>query len=164
MGNSYFKKKLNDLIYGTQRVKCRFEMENPNEKVVASDACKAISTSNNQKIEYGFNWVISQREVILLTDKNIICGKCIIPLESISSAELVEFSPRYGNSFVLKICTKDNCNYQFGMQYNSEWINQRVLPLTIEKGRIKFSPFSIIIRVFIALYLMYLIYEQFINK
>jgi len=63
---------------------------------------------------------------------------------------------------VLKIQTTDNKNYQFGMQLNPEWTNQQRLPLALEKGQLKKSAFSIIIRLIIFGYLIYWLYERFI--
>ena len=159
-----FNKKFVDLFYKTKRVKSKFETENPNELVLASDACKAISTKKDESIQKGFNWVISQRDVILLTNKRIIFDQYSIPLEIISSAELVQLKTMFGKGQVLKVSTIDNDCYQFGMQFNSEWLNQKVLPLTIEKGQIEYSTFSILIRIFIVGYLIYWLYGELINK
>ena len=63
-----------DLIYGTGRVRQKFELDNPNEKVLAADASKGIMTTSNQDIQRGLDWVTSQRAVVLLTDKKIVCG------------------------------------------------------------------------------------------
>jgi hypothetical protein len=68
-------KGLVNLIYGTRRARCKFERENPNEKVLAADASKGIVTTSNQDIQRGLNWVSSQRAVILLTEKKLVCGK-----------------------------------------------------------------------------------------
>ena len=81
-----------DLFYGTGRVKRKFELINPDEKVLASDASKGILTTGNQEIQRGLDWVTSQRAVVLLTDKKIICGKWTIPLDTVSTAELIKIN------------------------------------------------------------------------
>ena len=148
-----------DLVYMTNRSRKKFELSNPNEKVLAADASKGIKTDKNQEIQYGLDWVTSQRAVILLTDKRITCGKWTIPIDTISTAQLIKL----GSGQVLKIQTEDGNNYQFGMQFNPEWTNQQILPLVIDKGKAKYSLFSIIIRLLLVVYLIYWLYRQFFS-
>lgn len=151
-----------DLIYGTGRVRRKFERENPCEKVLAADASKGIATIDNQDIQRGLDWVTSQRAVVLLTDKKIICGKWIIPLDTISTAQLIKINSLFGSGQVLKVQTTNGEHYQFGMQINPEWTRQQRLPLTFEKGQVKNSAFSIIIRIIAAGYLLYWLFENYI--
>lgn len=151
-----------DIIYGTERTRRNFERDNPNEKVLAADASKGIMTTTNQEIQRGLDWVTSQRAVVLLTDKNLVCGKWTIPLDTISTAKLLKINSLFGGGQVLKVQTIDNKNYQFGMQLNPEWINQQQLPLILEKGQVKNSAFSIMVRLIVFGYLIYWIYEKFL--
>ena len=151
-------KRLVDCIYMTKRTIKKYEIDNPNELVSIADASKGIITKNNQDIQNGANWVTSQRAVILLTDRNIICGKWKISLETISTAKLY----RYGSGQVLKIQTSDGTNYQFGMQINPEWTNQEILPLTLENVKVKYSLFSIIVRLMAIGGLVFWLYKRFI--
>lgn len=155
-------KGLVDLIYRTRRVRRKFERDNPNEKVLAADASKGIVTTTNQDIQRGLDWVTSQRGVVLLTDQKLVCGKWTIPLDNISKAQLLKINSLFGGGQVLKVQTTDNKNYQFGMQLNPEWTSQQRLPLTLEKGQIKHSAFSIIVRLIAVGYLIYWVYERFI--
>ncbi len=151
-----------DLIYGTGRVRRRFELDNPNEKVLASDASKGIVTTTNQDIQRGLDWVTSQRAVVLLTDKKIVCGKWTIPLDTISTAQLLKINSLFGGGQILKIRTMDDRNYQFGMQLNPEWTSQQILSLTLEKGQVKHSAYSIIVRLVVVGYIIYWLYERFV--
>jgi hypothetical protein len=155
-------KGLVDLTYGTGRVQRKFELDNPNETVLASDASKGIVTTSNQDIQRGLDWVTSQRAVVLLTENKIVCGKWTIPLDTISTAQLVKINSLFGGGQVLKVQTTDDKNYQFGMQLNPQWTNQQRLPLTLEKGQVKHSAFSILVRLIIVAYLIYWLYERFI--
>jgi len=157
-------KGLVDLIYGTGRVRRKFELNNPHETVLASDACKGIVTVTNQDIQRGLDWVTSQRAVVLLTDKKIICGKWTIPLDTISSVQLTKINSLFGTGQVLKIQTTVAENYQLGMQLNPEWTNQQTLPLILEKGQVKYSVFSILVRIVLVGYLIYLLYERFFTN
>jgi len=78
-------KGLVDLVYRTGQVRRKFEVSNPNEKVLAADASKGIVTKESQDIRHSHKWVTSQRAVILLTDRKIICGKWTISLDAIFS-------------------------------------------------------------------------------
>lgn len=157
-------KGLVDLIYGTGRVRRKYQNENPTETVLAADGSKGIVTTENQEIQRGLDWVTSQRAIVMLTDKNIICGKWTIPLTNIATAQLLKINSLFGGGQVLKIQTKDNKNYQFGMQLSQEWTTQQVLPLTLEKGQVKYSAFSIIVRLIAVGYLIYWLYERFIQN
>jgi hypothetical protein len=155
-------KGLVDLIYRTGKVRRKFERSNPNEKVLAADASKSIVTTANQDIQRGLDWVTSQRAIVMLTDKKLVCGKWTIPLDTISKAQLFKINSLLGGGQVLKVQTTDGKNYQFGMQLNSEWTNQQHLPLTLEKGQLKHSAFSVMVRLIALGYLIYWIYELFI--
>lgn len=155
-------KRVVDLVYGTGRVKRQFEFNNPGEKVLAADASKGIAITSDQDIQRGVDWVTSQRAVILLTEEKIVCGKWIIPLDTISTARLLKINTLFGGGQVLKVQTTDKKNYQFGMQLNSEWVNQERLALVLEKGEVKHSTFSIVARLIAVGFLIYWFYERFI--
>lgn len=154
-------KGLVDLIYGTGRARRKFELDHPTEKVLAADASKGIVTTTNQDIQRGVDWVTSQRAVVMLTNKKIICGKWTIPLDTISTAQLLKINSLFVSGQVLKIQTTDDKNYQFGMQLNPEWTTQTLLPLTLEKGQLKYSAFSIVVRLILLGYFIYWLYERF---
>jgi hypothetical protein len=155
-----FMKGLVDFIYRTGRARKKFERDNPNEIVLAADASKGVITKKDQDIQHGANWVTSQRAIILLTDKKIVCGKWVISLDEVSAVQLI----KYGSGQVLKIQTNNGIHYQFGMHPNPKWTNQQILPLTLEKGQVKYSFFSIIVRLILIGYIIYFIYSRFISR
>lgn len=154
-------KVLVDLLYGVGRAKANYSKSNPTERILAADASKGIMTSGEKGIKRGLDWITSQRAVVLLTDKKIKCGKWEIPLEYIQSAQLLKISSLVGPGQVLKLKTKDNHHYQFGMQFNPDWTNQSVLPLTLEQGQVKTSTFSLIIRIILIGYVLYWLLRTF---
>ncbi len=162
--SKFMLKELVDLIYGTKRAICKFERENPDERVLAADGSKGIVTEGDQEIRRGANWVVSQRAVVLLTDKRIICGKWTIPLDTIASAQMIRFKSTFSRGQVLKIQTEDGKNYQFGMQYNPEWAQQQVLPLAYEDSRMKYSTFSVIVRIIAFASLILWLFELIANR
>ncbi len=154
-------KGLVDLIYGVGRVKTNYSKNNPAEIILAADGAKGIITKEDKGIERGLEWVTSQRAVVLLTDKKIISGQWNIPLENIEAAQLLKINSLFGPGQVLKLQTKDNKHYQFGMQFNPEWTSQTVLPLTLEHGEIKTSAFALIVRLIAIGYIIYWLLERF---
>ena len=94
-----------DLIYGANSKRKRFESQN-NEIVISSDASKGIFTKQNNNITRATDWIVSQRAVILLTEKQIVSGKWQIPIDNISYATLVKINSLLGGRQVLKIETK----------------------------------------------------------
>ena len=130
-------------------------------KTLAADGSKGITTKGDKGIEQGLHWVTSQRAVVLLTDKKIKCGQWDIPLENIETAQLLKINSLFGPGQVLKLKTKDEIHYQFGMQFNPEWTNQSVLPLTLEQGQIRTSTFSLIMRLILVGYIIYWLLRTF---
>jgi hypothetical protein len=154
-------KRVIDFIYGVNRAKKAFAASHPGETILAADASKGIMTDGPKPIEKGASWVGAQRAVIILSDKRIKCGKWDIPLEEIVEATLVRLHTRISGGQVLKISTRGNRHFQFGMMSNKQWEEQNALPLSIEKGKVSYSLFSIIIRVLLVAFLAYYLYRQF---
>ncbi|MEO0727634.1 MAG: hypothetical protein AAFZ63_24035 [Bacteroidota bacterium] len=153
------QKQITDFIYGTNRVRRKYEAKYPGETVLAADACKGTRVKGDGEIKRGANWVVSKRAVLILTNKNIVCGDWLIKLDDIEKATLVFFDSFWGAGQVLQIKTKEQLHFQFGMQRNPAWDGQNVLPLTIETGKLKYSWFSIIVRVLAIAYLLYLFFR-----
>ena len=154
-------KKITDLIFGTKSVKNNFSTNYPGEKILASDASKGFRTEQEEDIKYGSNWTTSQRAIIILTDKRIKCGQWEIRLDEIENAKLVKVSSMFIPVYILKLKTTNKGYFQFGMQMNQEWVNQTVLPLELEEGKLKYSYFSLAIRIFIIAYLVHWIIKRF---
>lgn len=154
-------KRLVDLIYGTGRTRKKYELINPGENVLAADACKGIITKQDKDIVRGTDWISAQRAVVMLTNKNIVCGQWIIPIEDIESSQLLGFKSRLNEGAVLKIETKDGRHFQFGMQVNPEWTDQKSLPLKLEQTKLKHSVYSVIVRIITIGVLLYWLYNRF---
>ena len=155
------QKGLVALVYGVGRVRNQYSKAHPTERILAADGSKGITTKSDKGVERGLDWVTSQRAVVLLTDTKIKCGKWEIPLESVDSAQLLEINSLFGKGLVLKLKTKDNNYYQFGMQFNPEWTNQKALPLSIEEGKVNTSTFSWILRLILLGYIVYYFMKKF---
>ena len=126
-----------DLIYGI------YDTQN-NENVLAADASKGIITKQNNDITRGADWIVSQRAVILLTERQIVCGKWQIPIDNISNATLVIIKSLFGGGQVLKVQTlrkKGLYGTLVGLRnnkrkvykYNPDYLPQLVEPLFVCK-------------------------------
>lgn len=146
-----------NFFYRTTTLKKKYEEKHPNETVLVATASKGIVTTLEQSIQHGVSWLKAQRAVFMLTTEKIVCGKWCILLEDIERAELLKI--RGGQ--VLKITTKDQQHYQFGMQHNQQIENQKHMPLIIKKGKVGYSFFSIVIRVILVLQILYFLYAKF---
>ncbi|MEL6969447.1 MAG: hypothetical protein AAFO02_04700, partial [Bacteroidota bacterium] len=97
------QKQITDFIYGTNRVRRKYEAKYPAETVLAADACKGTRVKGDGEIKRGANWVVSKRAVLILTNKNIVCGDWLIKLDDIEKATLVLFDSFWGAGQVLQI-------------------------------------------------------------
>ncbi len=155
-------KRIVDFVYGTQRVRRAYEEHHPDETVVASDASKGMRAGEDKVVRRGVNWVASQRAVLLLTDKQIVCGKWNIPLNTVVRAQLVGVRTLLGSAHILKIVTIDQGYFQFGMQRNVEWVEQDALPVTRAEGALRYSPLSLIVRIGLIGYVVYRLILRFV--
>jgi len=154
-------KAIVDLFYGVNRVKKNYQQLNPSETVLAADGAKGIKTQGDKEIETGAQWIGAKRAVVMLTDQRIKCGDWNIPLETINTAKLLKIASLFGQGQILKIQTNDSQYYQFGMQFNPEWVNQNTLPLAMEEARLKVSTFSWIVRGLALGYIVYRLLRAF---
>jgi hypothetical protein len=158
---STLQKAVVDLFYGVNRAKKNYQRLNTSEKVLAADGAKGIKTQGDKAIETGAQWIGAKRAVVMLTDQRIKCGDWNIPLDTIKTANLLKIGSLFGQGQILKIQTNDSQYYQFGMQFNPEWVNQDVLPLAMEEAKLKVSTFSWTVRVLAVGYIVYRLLRAF---
>ena len=149
-------KSIVDLVYRTKAKRYKFEKQS-GEKVLAADGSKGIIVKSNDGIHKGKEWITAQRSVILLTEKQIICGKWNIPLKDISQAKLTRINSSFSGGTVLSINTAHNKSYQFGMEHNIEWYTQKVMPFTTDVGKAKKSLFNWVVQIIAIGFLVYYI-------
>ena len=110
---------------------------------------------------------MARRATLILTTDKLVCGSWEILLPSIEQAQLIRFKSGFAKGFVLKVATSDGSHYQFGLQYDPAWENQTVLKFVAGDGKIEFAPlkyskFSIAIRVILWLVILYACYAGII--
>ena len=150
-------KILMDIIYLFPIQLTNFKRKNQQDKIVAYGACKGIRLESERDITRGLNWALARRGFFILSDKKIVLGDWEIDLTDIEKAELIE----YRSGMVLKISVKDGKYYQFGLQYIRELLKQDVLEILLSNDRVKYSLFSIVIRIVLVIYLVFMAIEFF---
>jgi len=138
----------------------RFKHRFPNAKVVIACATKARMLKENQDPKYEFGWSLARRGMLVLTETSLYCGDWEIPIDSVHDAVLQKIP--YGA--VLRIETTDGMHYQFGVQNDPAWENQKFLPLKIVKKVLEFSTPALILRLIISIWLIWLIFQDVLSS
>ncbi|MEM7179601.1 MAG: hypothetical protein AAF518_01715 [Spirochaetota bacterium] len=159
---SNFARAIANFLYRVNAKKKAFAQANPNEPILACEAAKAIELSEDKDPAYGAEWVTSKRSIFLMTEQKIYIGKWEIPLEQITKAELLKFSSLYGKGMLLKFTTQQGKYYQVGMSDSPELEQQTVLHVEIRTQKLKYSFLSIIARIVLLAYLVYIVWKKFL--
>jgi hypothetical protein len=161
-------KFLLDFVYRTKKKASHYLKENSTEEIIAIDVSKGVCTENVQYYDYGDEWENAKTSIIILTKKKIVYNnrrdncQWVIPIEDITIAKLNSFIHVFGYIQILRIQTKNGESYQFGMQLNTEWTQQTILPLVLEKDELTHFKLTIIhlilwFSVFLIYFLNYLL-------
>lgn len=128
-------------------------------KPIAKYWTKAIHATPGL-LEHSFNWLCARRTWLKLYDDRLEYGNKTIPYNSIEKSTLYTSRQMFIKVYILEIITKDTA-VQFGL---NPWVNiEKILPLehTKEKIRLKYSKFSIVVRILLFILIFQLLYEQF---
>jgi hypothetical protein len=95
------------------------------------------------------NWVLARRGSFRIYDEKIVCGDWIIPFKDIKKLTIYKTKQLFMNVTVLHFAT-ENGNYQFGF---NPWAHpeKHLMNLKPEEEvvKLKFSLFSVILRIII---------------
>ncbi|ERJ13755.1 hypothetical protein [Haloplasma contractile] len=153
---------LNKLIDKLFRVKDNiknFKEQYPNEEVLVAGGTKAVQGLKDEEISYNHKWITSYRTVLILTNKRLYTNQWKIELENIIEAKLIKIKSLFFKGFVLKVSTTDKKFFQFGLQDDPLWLDQKVLELKIEDGKVKMSRFSVLLRLTLLIIFLLFIYK-----
>jgi hypothetical protein len=148
---------LTDAMYLVPFQVKRFKAREPDAQVIAAGATKARRFGSASEIRAEPGWITSRRGALILTTEKLVVGSWTIPLATITSATLVRIKMLFAESLVLKVSTDSGRHYQFGLQYNPTWEKQTALPLAIEDDKLKYSVFSIVLRIGVVILLGWLL-------
>ena len=119
---------------------------------------KGVKGASDQ-FEYGLSWVTSRRAMLKIFADRLECGDWIIPYAGIQRAVLFETKQWFIPCYVLKVLTEDTA-YQFGLNPNKFWKGDLPFPAEREKGRLKYSAYSIAIRSVLVLGIIWYFYSR----
>ncbi len=158
----YFYRVVTNILFLVPLRVRRFHAKNPQVRVLAAGATKARKFKEESAVQHEIGWIVSRRSALILADDRLVCGSWEIPLSSITQASLMRYKALFARALVLKIATTDNIHYQFGLQYDPAWEKQTALKIDIEDGKIKYSLFSIIIRIIVIVLLIQYIIQHLV--
>ena len=99
-----------------------------------------------EEFEYGLKWITSRRAFLKVFEDRLECGDWNIPYSAIEKAELFQTRSGLIPCFILKARTADH-TFQFGLNGNKFWKGELPFEVKRTKGRLKYSAFSICLRV-----------------
>lgn len=102
-----------------------------------------------EEFEYGLKWITSRRAFLNVFQDRLECGDWIISHCDILEAVLFQTRSGIIPCFILKLRTAEN-TFQFGLNGNKYWKGDLPFGVTRTKGRLRYSLFSIIIRVLLV--------------
>lgn len=103
----------------------------------------------SESFEYGLSWVTSRRAFLNVLPDRLACGDWSIPYPTITQAVLFQTRQMFIPCYILKLQTQD-ATYQFGLNGNKYWAGNLPFPVTRQTGRLKYSAYSIVVRVILA--------------
>jgi hypothetical protein len=103
----------------------------------------------SEEFEYGMGWVTARRSFLSVFQDRLECGDWHIPYHTITQAVLFKTRQMFIPCYILKIRTEESA-YQFGLNGNKFWATELPFPVAREKGRLKYSKFSIAVRVILV--------------
>ena len=107
----------------------KYQILHPNENIIFSAAARAVSRAFETDVDMNSDFIDAKRTVFILTDKIIAVREWRINLQDITKAELNSYDSIYGRAMVLKLKTKSGANYQVGMPFNQDILNQNLFPI-----------------------------------
>jgi len=112
------------------------------------------TAAEGENLRHSFNWVVSRRGTLQVLSDALECGDWRIPYDSISEAVLFSTRQMFIPCYVLRVAANGTI-YQFGLNPGSFWKGDLPFPVKREKLRLKFSWFSIVVRVILLASIVY---------
>jgi hypothetical protein len=120
---------------------------------------KAVLSDTDQ-LQYGPNWLYSRRAVLKIFEDHLECRDWTIHYEEIQEAILYSIRSFFIPGYVLRIQTRDK-TFWFGLNWGKFWSNNPPFPMKRERKRMRYSWFSLMIRL-VALSCLLLILLQWL--
>lgn len=144
---------ITNLLFLLPVATARFRSANPGVPVLMAGAAKGIQT-HSSVVERGAQWIGAYRGALIVTPEKLIAGKWEIPVASIQEARLLKVRSGY----VLTVNPEGMPIFQFGLAPDPRWESALPFPVTVEPGRVRYSLFSILLRLWLAIAIPFLIW------
>ncbi len=111
---------------------------------------------------YSARWVAARRGWLNVFHDRLESGDTVIPADAVQDAVLYEARQWFIPVYILAVTTAGG-TWQFGL---NPWTNIGVhlpFPFRRERVRLRYSTFSIVVRVALIAYVAYLLYRRFIG-
>ena len=115
------------------------------------------TTAEGENLRRSLNWALARRGSLKVMPDALVCGDWRIPYDQIDEAELFSIRSIFPG-FLLRVRTGKTI-YQFGLNWNPFWKKELPFPVTRGKGNLKYSVFSMIVRVALLGYIAYAIWK-----
>ncbi|MBX7245511.1 MAG: hypothetical protein K1X53_08425 [Candidatus Sumerlaeaceae bacterium] len=116
------------------------------------------TTAEGEDIRFSQNWVTSRRGTLRVTTESLECGDWHIRYSDIREAVLFSTRQMFIPCYVLRIRTGSQI-YQFGLNPGSYWKGELPFPVRRERMALRYSPFSIVVRLLLLAAVAYSIWK-----
>lgn len=121
--------------------------------------CKATNSEDSSP-RYSHNWLLSRRGWFRIFEDRIECGDWRIPLGSVEKAIAYKTKQMFIPVTVLQLITADG-SYQFGFNPWATPLDHIGIDIEEQKVKLKYSPFSVMLRVAVVVYLVYWLWSEY---
>ena len=127
------------------------------ERPIYSCMTKA-TTAEGDNLRLSFNWVVARRGILKVMPDALVCGDWTIPYSQIDEAILFSIWTSFPG-YLLRVRSGGTV-YHFGLNWNPFWKKELPFPVSREKGKLKYSSFSIAVRAILFGYIAYIIWKH----
>ncbi len=118
------------------------------------------TTAEGDDIRHSQNWVTSRRCTLRVATEGLECGDWRIRYSDIREAVLFSTRQLFIPCYVFRVRT-DSQVYQFGLNPGTYWKGELPFPVRREHMRLRYSPFSIVVRLVLLGAIVYYLWRNF---
>lgn len=115
------------------------------------------TTAEGEDLRCSFNWVCARRGILKVMPDALVYGDWRIRYDQIDEAVLFSIWSILPG-FLLRVKSGSTI-YQFGLNWNPFWKKELPFPVAREKGKVKYSAFSIMVRAILLGYVIYVVWR-----
>lgn len=117
------------------------------------------TTAEGDALRRSRNWVTARRATLEVKTNALACGDWLIPYNTIDEAALYSVRQMLIPGYVLMVKSR-GITYQFGLNWGRFWSRDLPFPVRRERARLRYSWYSIAIRVAVLGLLAYWLWHR----